>query len=155
MKFPNLDLTPTRLNRIAEDIVRARLRKRSRTSIVPSGYASDDEACSSKFASAANALASIVGIEADYLRPDDRLGNIFRVDEQELPDDVRPVLRKFLSGDRIVVFGFEILALLERRIAMERSILERPLLLPAPKSEDEWMERLLGMTVEELLSVLA
>ena len=97
----------------------------------------------------------MIGVDADHLRPTDRLGDIFRVDATELPQDMRPLLRKFVSGDHMRVFGFEVFDLLERRIAQNRSILEKPPFVPTPKSEDEWMERIMGMTVAELLSVLA
>lgn len=147
-----MDFTPARLIAAAEQVVRTRLRQRSPAAPVSTvsrgGASSEGEAVTQWF-------ASMIGVGTEHLRDDDRLGDILRVQRSELPEDVRPLLEKFGLGDFVSVYGFEILDHVEDRTAKDRSIIARAPFVPLPRSEDEWMDRIMSMTVGELLTALA
>ncbi len=150
-----MNLTPGRLMAAAEEHVHGKLQRRSKVPLVASIESRESVQSHSSLETQAKQLASIVGVDRDHLRPDDRLGDILRVDGDELPVDVRPLLQKFGLRDHIIVRGTEILDYVERRAGADRGILNREPFAPAPRNEDEWMERIMDMTVEQLLVTLA
>lgn len=150
-----MDLTPRRLLAAAHETVQARLRQRTKVSLANSFATTNPERPRESLENEARQLAAIVGVDMDYLRPDDRLGDILRVEQTELPEDVRPLLRKFGLDHFVRVQAFEILDHVERRMAKDRSILYRPPFVPSPRNEDEWIDRIMNMTVGELLIALA
>ena len=150
-----MDLTPKKLIATAERIVQARLSTRPNIALVKSVQAQGSERSLTALDVEAEKLARCIGVDSGQLRPDDRLGEILRVYEGELPPHARPLLRKFGHSDHILIGGFAILDHVEQRMAEVRSIVRERPFVPSPKSEDEWMDRIMGMTVGELLTVLA
>lgn len=150
-----MNLTPRRLIAAAEEHVRAKLRRRPKAPLAASIEARESMQPHASIEAQAKELALIVGVDPDHLRPDDRLGDILCVGRDELPVDVQPLFQKFGLRDHIIVRGTEILDHVERRAGVDQAILNREPFVPAPRNEDEWMERVMGMTVEELLVTLA
>jgi hypothetical protein len=146
-----VDLTPRRLIAAAEAIVVARLRGRTRQALLDSSKLQLGNRQLEMLADAAAQLSAIIGVDTDYLRFEDKLGAILRVNDDELPADIRPLLRKFAFPDFIVVHGLEIFDYLERSTARNRRMLSHPAFIPLPQTEDEWIDRIMSMTISDLL----
>ena len=100
-------------------------------------------------------LATIVGVEAVHLRPDDRLRDILRVHRTDLPPDAQPLMERLGLRDIADPFAIDLLHYVENRIGRDSARLRRGPFTPQPQNEEEWIERIMGMTVAELSSALA
>src|SRR6185437_2559835 len=101
------------------------------------------------------AFAEIIGVDAALIRPDDRLGELLCVSQNELPENLHPLMMKFGFKGCICVHAFDLLQHVEERVASDRTIADRPTFQPLPRSEDEWLDRLMAMTVGEFVRALA
>lgn len=106
-------------------------------------------------AASAVALAGILGVKIEHLRLDDRLQDILRVHRDDLPADVRAMMGKLGLREVIDPFAFDLLDLVERRFREQRARAQRLAFHPIPKNEEEWIDRILSMTVNELLTAIA
>ena len=145
----------TKLSKAARLRVRERLQGRPRMSIVGSVLSECGSAGSPGIATLADALSTMIGIDIDYLRPDETLREALRVHRDELSDDVRDLFSVVGLQDVIDPFALALLDLVEERIREDPSRLQRAAFVPLPSDEDEWVERILGMTVSEFLKALA
>jgi hypothetical protein len=102
----------------------------------------------------ATELASLIGVDVKYLRAEDSLRDILVVRAGELPVGTRKLLEKAGLVDAVNPFAFDLIDFVERRIGQEQSRLQHRAFSPLPKSEEEWVERLEGMTVRELVEAL-
>ena len=148
-----MDVTPHRLIAAAEEYLQAKLGQRSKKPLVNSIDA--DVRLHARLETEAKAFGSIIGIDPDHFRPDDRLGEILRVDRGDLPADVQSLLSRFGLRDHIIVGGARLLEHVESRTRSDRAILNQPPFVPTPRSEDEWMDRIMGMTIQQFLVVLS
>ena len=99
-------------------------------------------------------LASVIGVDAQYLRREDVLGEILRVHRNELPPDIQPLLARVGLQDVVDPFAFGLLDFVEKRIGEDQSRLKRDPFVPTPKTEDEWIARILSLTFGELFDAL-
>jgi hypothetical protein len=136
---------------------RVRARLRGRVKVPLSGSARDQltAPASENGTSLAQALANLIGVEVEQLRRDDKLREILRVHRNELPADVQRLLPKIGLSDVVDPFAFALLDFVEKRIGEDPSRVKRAPFVPLPTSEDEWIDRILSMTVGELLGALA
>ena len=100
-------------------------------------------------------LSELLDVDIAYLRAGDRLREILRIHRSELPADAQPLMEKLGLKDIADPFAIDLLHYVEKRIARDSTRLQRPAFRPQPNSEDEWIERIMDMTVAELSSALA
>lgn len=145
----------SKLSNAARARVRDRLRGRPRVPLsgLITGQATTTEPTNDT--ALAHALAGLIGVDAEHLRPNDRFREIFRVHRDELPQDIQPLMPKAGLNDVIDPFAFALLDFVEKRIGDDRSRLQRAAFVPSPKNENEWIDRILDMTFAEFLIALA
>lgn len=100
-------------------------------------------------------LATLLDIDNAHLRYEDRLRDILRVHRNELPPDTQLLMEKLGLRDLADPFAIDLLHYVEKRIGRDSARLRRPAFLPQPRNEEEWIERVMGMTVADLTAALA
>ncbi|GAC1418074.1 MAG: hypothetical protein NVSMB53_17110 [Gemmatimonadaceae bacterium] len=146
-------LTTTRLLESAAALVRERLRHRPPTETSEVGKESGAALRNGSRADLLEEFALIIGVEASCLRLDDRLQDALRVERHELPADHQRLMSKLGLRDVIQPFAIDLLDFVEQRIGNDHARLAR--FQPWPKNEDEWIDRILGMTIADLIDALA
>ncbi|GAC1480171.1 MAG: hypothetical protein NVS1B4_25220 [Gemmatimonadaceae bacterium] len=146
-------LTTARLLNSAAALVRERLRHRPPMPISDVGADASVGVTRASRDALIEGLASAIGVEARCLRLDDRLQDILRVHRDELPPDHQKLMTKIGLHDFIDPLAFDLLAFVERRIGNNQSRLAR--FKPWPKNEGQWIDRILRMTVADLVDALA
>jgi hypothetical protein len=145
----------SKVSTAAKARVRDRLRERPKEPITNSITAQIPASDSKTATTLANDLAVLIGVDVEHLRAGDRLRNILRVHTDELPENVRPLVPRVGLGDVVDPFAFSLLDFVEKRIGKDRSRMQRPAFMPRPKNEEQWIERILDMTVADFLTALA
>jgi hypothetical protein len=100
-------------------------------------------------------LSAILGVDATYLRPEETLREVLRVHRSELPADLQDLFPALGLQDFVDPFALEILDMVEREIRRDRTKIHRKPFVPTPTNEDEWVTRLLDMTIAEFVEALA
>jgi hypothetical protein len=146
-----MPLTPESLIQAAKIRIRERLTHRSRLDLGPPRRAR------TRITQRANAvveqIASLIGVDASQLQPEDHLREILRVSQAELPQDVQALMPQFGLSGVIDPSAFDLLDFVEKSVAGDRSKLNR--FRPMPRDDSEWLERILDMTLSELAEALA
>lgn len=145
----------SKLSKAARRRVRERLQARPKIAIVASVISEHGDAGSVGIATLADALSTMIGIDIDHLRPDETLRDALRVQRDELSSDVRDLFSEIGLENVIDPFAFSLLDLAEKRFREDPSRVQRAVFIPLPSNEDEWVDRLLDMTVSEFLNALA
>ena len=99
-------------------------------------------------------LAAVLGVDLGYLRPDDRLRDILHVQQTELPTRFQSLFPKLGLTDFVNPFGIELLDFVERRLKKKQWKLNQPPFTPIPTNEGEWIDRIVGLTVGDLVAAL-
>jgi hypothetical protein len=101
-------------------------------------------------------LGAVLGVEPGHLRPADRLGEILRVRKEELePSPPEAAWRKAGLGTFVEVFSYEVMHTLERLSTQRGWSTKQRELEPRPGNEEEWLDRIMAMTLCEFLSFFA
>ncbi len=100
-------------------------------------------------------LARIVGVDVNLFRPDDVLSQCLRVRRDELPSEIARTFPDHHLQDAYEPFAFPVLDLVEKRLRKNRALIDHPSFQPLPKNEDEWLNRILDLTVAEFCEALA
>lgn len=145
----------TKVSNAAMARVRDRLRDRPKLSVAGSIASQLPAPDSMKVAAIANELAALFGVDVEHLRPSDTLRDLQRVCRDELPADIQPLMARIGLKDVFDPLAFDLLDIVEKRMGQDRSRLLRAPFVPAPKSEEEWIDRILDMTVADFLSALS
>lgn len=145
------------IERLARDRVAGRLAVRS--ALAPAAILSEcevDELDKEAARSLLLELAGIVNVEPGHFRADDLLGKLLRVTREELdPAPTADAWRRAGLTDQIEVFGYDIMSMVERlstKAAWRRKWQE---LSPRPRSEEDWLNRIMSMTLGEFLRFFA
>jgi len=77
------------------------------------------------------------------------------VDRGDLPEHIQPLVKEFGLTASVDPFGLDLLHFIEKRIGKDESKLGRLPFVPLPHNEDEWIERIMGMTLRQFLVALA
>ncbi|MBX3134186.1 MAG: hypothetical protein KF689_12465 [Gemmatimonadaceae bacterium] len=147
--------TTTKLLRAAEAQVRERLRQRPMIPLVESVVGSAGLEDESAVSSLAAELAKVIGVEVGHLRPTETLRESLRVHRNELGSEIGKLMTKVGLDDVVDPFAFGLLDLVERKFREKPTRVESVFFAPAPKNEDEWVERILDLTVADFLRALA
>ena len=134
----------------AKASVRAKLRDREDGQESPTGPSKKENPDEVK-----QELSQILDVGVAYLRAGDRLRDILRIHRSELPANAQPLMEKLGLKDIADPFALDLLHYVEKRIGRDSTRLTRPAFRPPPRSEDEWIERIMDMTVAEFSSALA
>ncbi|MDB4884652.1 MAG: hypothetical protein JWN79_90 [Gemmatimonadetes bacterium] len=140
-----MQTTAERVINAAKDVVRRKLRTRSP---IPFSIADDDGAV-------AGNIAALIGIAPEYLRGADTIGTILRVQREELPPEMQQMLAQIGLRDHVSPFALDLLAFVEAAIGRERGKLQHVAWIPLPSSDDEWVERIMSMSITEIAHALA
>lgn len=103
----------------------------------------------------AGELSRVIGVDASYLRASETLREPLRVRREELASEIGELMPRVGLGEVVDPFAFDLLELVERRFREKPSRVERAAFSPMPKNEDEWIERILDLTVADFLITLA
>lgn len=142
----------TELSMAARARVRERLQQRDRSlQLRASSRAFSEDGFSRVVAE----LSTILGVDAGYLRPDETLGQALRVHRSELPSEVHHLFPALGLHDVVDPFAFALLDMVEGELRRDPSKQYRRAFTPTPKSEAEWVSRLLNLTVAEFVEALA
>jgi hypothetical protein len=99
-------------------------------------------------------LADIIGVDPTLLHEDERIGEILRVDKRDLSEKDYSFLRQTWGTDFAVAHAVALLDVLEKAAGRDESILDWPQFQPPPHNEGEWIERILGLTVAQVDSMI-
>jgi hypothetical protein len=99
-------------------------------------------------------LESALEIDVRKLRPEDRMGDIFRVPRAKVPA-LDSEWKRFGLADYVEPFAFDILTIVERLSTKSGWIRQRQQLRSPPQSEDQWLDAIMEMTVAEFLAFFA
>lgn len=102
----------------------------------------------------AQELANLVGIRVEQLSLDTPFREYLRVHQDELPSDVRVLMPKIGLEEVVDPFAFDLLDYAERKFRELPERAKRKAFSPTPRSEDEWIDRIMGMTAREFLQAL-
>ena len=156
VESPTLTQSPmTRSNIVlmsAKARVRSRLANRSAVEPMTLRYAN---AQAPDVTSILRELSAIFGVDERQLRGADKFRDILRVHRSELPENIQDLFPSLGLTDHVDVFVLDLLHLLENRVGKKTSRLSSPAFIPVPTNEDEWVERILEMTIEEFTVALA
>jgi hypothetical protein len=112
-----------------------------------------------RFSSRASRLLRTIGeaiaIDPRLLRPDDRFGEILSVSHAELGPEASAVLTKNGITGPFEVHGYDLFDALEKIADTKEWIQQRAELSDPPQSEDEWLDRIMRMTVCEFVNYFA
>ena len=134
--------------------VRSRLQQRP--SIVKNDVPSADGAHATREAAAVlREFADLIGVEVGHLRASDKLSDLLRVHRSAVGPDLQSLMQQVGVQEELDPFGFELLALVERRVGQNPARLQHPWFQPLPKDEDEWIQRIGAMTVTEFVAALS
>ena len=147
--------TTTKLLRAAEAQVRERLRQRPMIPLVESVVGSAGPEDESKVSSLAAELAEVIGVDVGHLRPSETLRESLRVHRDELGSEIGMLMPKVGLDDVVDPFAFGLLDLVERKFRERPTRVESQFFAPTPKNEDDWVERILDLTVADFLRALA
>lgn len=100
-------------------------------------------------------VAGVIGVSPECFRNGDRLGDLLRIEVGELDERSLAVLSSYGLQDRVEVFGYDMLQLLEKLCddtvwARLHSVLPR-----RPTNEDEWLDAILAMDLCAFVRVFA
>jgi hypothetical protein len=134
----------------AKRVVRERLRDRNDVSVIDllleSGVPPIPAAMN-----VAEGLARALGVAAGRLRPGDRLADLCRVSRQELGAVTDEVWSQSKFGEFAEVGSYDLMFLVETASASDGRTERWRTLEPAPKNEEEWLDRIMEMRVGEFL----
>lgn len=134
--------------------VRERLSQRPMVPLVEQ-VAGDSEAEQVRAISAlAGELSKVIGVDARHLRASETLRESLRVRREELASEIGELMPRVGLGDVVDPFAFDLLDLVEQRFREKPSRVERAAFAPKPQNEDEWVERILDLTVADFLTTL-
>lgn len=139
----------------AEALVRERLRQRQVMPLAKAIVGEGDDERAVSLGSIASELGTVLGLDAGYLRPNETFRESLRVHRDELGGEVRGLLPKLGLRDVVDPFAFELLALAEKRFREVPARATHTAFAPIPKTEDEWIERILDMRIADYLRALA
>lgn len=146
--------TASELSNAAKAHVRARLRDRPIVPVIQ-GVGEKGLALVPQTEALIQILAKLIGVDVNHLRIEDQLRETLRVHRNELPVSIQGLMTKVGLTDVIDPFSFDLLNFVEERISQDQRRLERPSFLPSPKDEEEWIDRIMDMTVAQFLQSLA
>jgi hypothetical protein len=144
-----------KLLRAAESRVRERLRERPKAPLLEAVVGGSGQEQISAVASLAVELSLVIGTDLEHLRASETFREALRVRREELSSEAGALMPQVGLSDVIDPFAFDLLDLAERRIREKPSRAQQEVFLPAPKNEDEWIERILDLTVADFLRALA
>lgn len=144
----------TKVLRAAETRVRERIKEAAPTTSVGSPAQIVTTAATSRFAALTEELATLIGVNAELLKLDTSLREFLRVHSDELQPDVRALMPKLGLRDVVDPFAFDLLNFAERRFREVPARAKHPAFTPAPRNEDEWVERILDLTARDFLNAL-
>jgi hypothetical protein len=100
-------------------------------------------------------IAKILGVSAEFLRPNDRLSDLIRVRFEDVNIESKQVWRKTKLGDHIDVQVYDILDILEKMVSRKewKSIWEKIPLKKNKKKEEVWIEYILTMNLGEIIQI--
>lgn len=96
-------------------------------------------------------LAEIVEVNPGAFRPDDRLGDLLRVNRNELDIEAAQILSRDGIGKYVEVFGYRIVDLIQKLSVPSRWGKQMGNLASVPRSEDEWIDMIMEMSICEFL----
>lgn len=100
-------------------------------------------------------LAEVLQIDPGRLRGSDRIGDLLRVPVRALSDAAANTWRRRAGGDHVEVFGYDLMYLVETLSDREAWRLEWSRLEHPPRVEDEWIDRMMTLSVGEFLEYFA
>lgn len=103
----------------------------------------------------ATSIAAALNVEIAHLPRREILATILRVHKDDLPDDIQRLLPSVGLTNWVDPFALDLLALVEKTIGRDRNKLNCPLWTPRPTNEDEWVERIMGATLDDLVVALS
>jgi hypothetical protein len=143
-----------RLNAIARAQVEARLRERPPLPVDQWAQGITEEEKARRMRVIED-LSRVIGVAPQQLRPDDRLDEVLRVSRSSLPEPAQRDMTSLGLREVFDPYAFALLDFVERRVGEDRTRLSRESFQPTPKSESEWVDRILRLTVGELAEALA
>ncbi len=144
-----------KLLKAAEDRVRERLRERPAVPLVQAVVGSSDREQISAVSSLAAELGVVIGTDVRHLRATETFREALRVRREELASEAGALMPRVGLSDVIDPFAFDLLDLAERKFREKPSRVQDKVFAPLPKNEDEWIERILDLTVADFLRALA
>jgi hypothetical protein len=100
-------------------------------------------------------LAAALGVPADRLRAADRLEALLRVTRDELPEISAEDWRDSGLAGAIQVHPYDVMWLVESTASRQGWAAQRATLPAPPRTEEEWIDCILGMRVDEFLRFFA
>jgi hypothetical protein len=146
--------TANKLSLAARERVRARLLER--VAISPGKWIPADLLRSDpdEVTALATRLAALIGVPAGHLRAEDKFREILRVHREELLPEIQSLMAEAGLVDVIDPFAFALLDFVEKRVGEDPSRLQHFTFQPSPSNEGQWLERILELSVGELLRAL-
>lgn len=95
-------------------------------------------------------LARALGVTAELLRADDRLGELCRVSATELPDATADLWEASKLPNWVEIASYDIMHLAETRISRAAWTSYWKSLDPRPRNEEEWIDLFMEMHVNEM-----
>lgn len=136
---------------LAEQRVRSRLNERSswdlRELVIAAGLPPSHVPSAQKLLAD---LGANIGLDVTKLRPDDRMSRLLRVARDELPE-IASAWEKHGFGEYVEVFSYDIMHVVESLADPHRWRDKWQSLDSPPANEEEWLDRIMDMTVGAFL----
>jgi hypothetical protein len=97
----------------------------------------------------------VLGVDPCLLRAEDRLGEILRVDAEELPSIQPDEWRRAGLPMRVTVHSYDLMHLVETFSNRSKWKARWASIPGPPRNEEQWIDRILAMTVGEFLNFFA
>ena len=101
------------------------------------------------FGSLEGALARLLGVPVQAIPVNERIRDVLRVDVHEVAPGLQPKVMEL--GGHVIPHALAILDLIERSVARDPDMLDRPFFQPVPTNEGEWIGRILDATFADLI----
>jgi hypothetical protein len=105
-----------------------------------------------------SAVANVFGVEAGKLHPDDSLAAICRLKREDLTEIDEALWKRTGFGEFVEIHSYDLMHHAEKAASRQGWNRIRETFHPSPNTEEEWIDRIMSMTVMEyveMFSVLA